>query len=178
MKEILENYQKEWDKNTVWRLNLSEEDFNVLDKIVYLSTYIRSGEYIKYTKRSRLKRILDLFINRYFVIYNTYKGEHIVEQKDKHRSIQDIYIIVKNTSTLSFSLQELIFALIDLVDEGKIHTMYCGVVGKRVFRPGCNERNYSPHHTSKNPGDIYHDENETRIPFVELTKYKKCIESK
>lgn len=178
MKEIIEEVQAKWDEEPAIMLNLLPS--HAIKYIFHKNIF----GIINVQKEDRLKVLLDQLINYYFIVCETWKVEDntVACEKDKHRSLHDIYLIAKYywqkyTETLEdFSLEKVIFTLIELVDSGIVHTMYCGTTYQRVYRPRVNERFYREYDTSvRLQGYIRNKEAETGIDFEELCKYyKEC----
>ena len=112
-----------------------------------------------------LKKNLDVLINYGLISFDTINSKkEIVCRRGKHRSLEDIYKIIKSYM-VNVTLVDVIYNLLELLFEEKIKSGVCGGIQKRTFAPLINERAY---------GDFFTD-GKTLLKDLEFLERSKKV---
>lgn len=134
----------------------NEEYYTLIHKI--------TGEKLKIPYEN-VTTFLYYFLIKHNSEFNTYHGNYFVCGVNRRRSIHDLYLISKNYFP-TLTLEELILALNDLIENRQICTQYCTTINKYVFY----SKHVSEHHCTSHSLEFT---NNYKLNFYNLIKYLK-----
>lgn len=105
------------------------------------------------------------FLIKHNLEFNTHYGNYLVCGVNRRRSIHDLYLISKNYFP-TLTLEELILALNNLIENRQICTQYCTTINKYVFY----STGISSHHSTTHSLEFT---NNPKLNFYNLIKYLK-----
>ena len=137
-------------------INIGKIIDNYEKKLLKDANYYHLGKFVL-NRELDLKTFIKNFIREYNSYYNTYHDLRFICDKNKRRSLGDIFLICRCYFP-TCTLKEVLGYLIELLENGKIYGSYCSTINKYVFHYQTN--------IYYNNQPVEYDENLQFIHFV------------
>lgn len=118
-----------------------KEKLEQVEKLFIEQGLLRFSPLVEIEKELPLSEFLMKLINVWNRLNHTFKAKgrifdefHAETEKDKHRSIEDIFRITKYYKH-EVTLEEIVTTLFDLWQEKKLYSLYCGHIKRVTFFP-------------------------------------------